>query len=295
MNSQQILEIKKGTSLSQISKHLVDQKILDSAFLFKGILYLSGDWRNLKAGEYLIPTHVSPQKLIYILKSGHVVQHSLTLIEGETSHQLIQKLSEDNRFQGPCPVVPEGTLLPQTYHFPRNTDRAVIMTHLQNNMKQQLLATWAHRSPDLLLDSPEDLVIVASLVEKETSLPQERSVVAAVFLNRLKAGMPLQADPTVIYALTEGKGNLGKDLSREDLQFNSPYNTYLNAGLPPSPIANPGIASLQAVAHPASVDYLYFVADGKGGHVFATTLEEHQKNHARWREVRDTQKSRLAQ
>jgi len=285
-NQQAVVLIEKGKTLSQITARLHQQKILNYPFLFKGILYGTGGWRYLKAGEYLIPPSITPAQLMHILRSGNVILHPVTLIEGETSHHLTQRLLNDSHFQGVCELPPEGSLLPETYHFPRGTDRQKIVIQMQKAMQTALAQIWANRSPEHPLQSPEELVVLASIVEKETALPPERPLVAAVFLNRLKQGIPLQADPTIIYGLTHGKESLDRILSREDLKFESPYNTYLHAGLPPSPIANPSLACLKAVAHPENVSYLYFVADGSGGHVFSTTLKDHQKNHAQWREVR---------
>lgn len=286
-NPSTVVMIEKGASLSQISQILSQHDVLDRPLLFKAIVYGTNSWRELKAGEYLVPPSVTPAQLIHILKSGDVILHPITVIEGETSSHVIQKLNDDPRFQGICEVPAEGSLLPETYSFPRNTQRHKIVERMKKSMEIALNDIWAKRSPNPLLQSPKDLLTLASIVEKETSRAQERPMVAAVFLNRLKLGMPLQADPTVLYGLTMGKSDLGRALLREDLLKESPYNTYLHVGLPPSPIANPGLASLKAVSQPASVEYIYFVADGSGGHVFATTLEDHQKNHAHWRKVRD--------
>ncbi|MBY0291709.1 MAG: endolytic transglycosylase MltG [Alphaproteobacteria bacterium] len=286
-NVKTVVIIEKGSSLSQITSTLTQHHILDFPLLFKGILLGTGQWRDLKAGEYLIPPSVTPAQVLYILISGNVILHPITLIEGETSHHLVQKLRENPYFQGVCDVPPEGSLLPETYHFPRGTSCQKIVIRMQKAMEEAIATIWSTRSKDHPLRSPKDLLILASIVEKETSFPQERPLVAAVFLNRLQQGMPLQADPTVIYAFTQGKGELGRDLSRQDLSVDSPYNTYRNLSLPPSPIANPGIASLKAAANPADVSYIYFVANGSGGHIFATTLQEHQKNHTEWRRIRE--------
>lgn len=286
-NSKTVVLIEKRSSLSQISSRLYEDQVLDYPFLFKAILICTGEWRKLKAGEYLIPPQVTPGQLIHILKSGNVILHPVTLIEGETSHHLTQKLMSDDRFKGGCLVPPEGSLLPETYYFPRGTERKVILHHMQKAMKSAVEKVWATRSKDHQLKTPEELVILASIVEKETALPRERTVVAAVFLNRLNINMMLQADPTVLYALTKGMESQKRELSLEDLKVDSPYNTYLHGGLPPSPIANPGLSSLKAAMNPSKDSYLYFVADGSGGHVFATTLEEHQMNHAAWRRIRD--------
>ncbi|MBY0500571.1 MAG: endolytic transglycosylase MltG [Alphaproteobacteria bacterium] len=285
-NQQTVVLIERGASLSQITNNLGAFHVLDFPILLKGILYGSGGWHQLKAGEYLIPASVTPAQLIHILKSGDVILHPVTVVEGETSYHLTQKLLKDDHFQGPCEPPTEGSLLPETYHFPRGTERQKIVIRMQNAMHAALSEIWAKRSIEQRLQSPKELVILASIVEKETSLPQERPLVAAVFLNRLKQGIPLQADPTVLYGLTQGKQDLGRALTKEDLQGESPYNTYRQLGLPPSPIANPSLASLKAVANPATADYIYFVANGTGGHVFAVTLEEHQKNHAAWRKIK---------
>jgi UPF0755 protein len=284
-NKSTVVLIPKGASLTQIASHLNTQGVLDLPLLFKAFLYGTRSWKDLKAGEYFIPEAISPAQLIYILKKGDVILHPVSLIEGETSHSLVQKLLADTRFEGACDIPHEGTILPETYHFPRGTIRSHIIAHMQKTMKEKLAEVWAQRPSTHPLHSPEELVVLASIIEKETALSSEKPFVAAVFLNRLKQGMPLQADPTVLYALTEGKGGLGRDLTRHDLQVESPYNTYLKPGLPPLPIANPSLSSLKAIVSPAAVPYLYFVADGSGGHVFATTLEEHQQNHAAWRKV----------
>lgn len=291
-NSEKIVLIEKGSSLSQITSRLVENEVLGFPFLFKIRLLCTGEWRDLRAGEYLIPAEVTPNQLIKILKSGQVVLHPVTVIEGETSYHLTQKLLKDARFQGPCTVPPEGSLLPETYHFARGTERQSIINHLQKAMDRAIANLWLGRPKDCLFTTPKEALILASIVEKETSLPHERSIVAAVFLNRIKENMLLQADPTIHYALTKGREPLNRSLTLEDLKVDSPYNTYLYRGLPPTPIANPGLLSLKAVMYPMNISYFYFVADGSGGHVFATTLEEHQKNHAAWRKMRDDNRER---
>lgn len=285
-NSKTVVFIEKGASLSQITSRLVEDEVLGFSFLFKTILLCTGEWRELKAGEYLIPPEVTPAQLIKILKSGDVILHPVTVIEGETSHHLTQKLLKDSRFYGPCTVPQEGSILPETYHFPRGMERQVMIKHMQQAMKKVVSKLWAERAKDCVLKTPEELVTLASIVEKETALAKERPLVAAVFLNRLKTNMMLQADPTVIYALTQGTEEKGRNLTLEDLKIENPFNTYLVIGLPPTPITNPGFLSLKAVTHPLEVPYLYFVADGTGGHIFATTLEEHQLNHDKWRKIR---------
>lgn len=285
-NKNTIILIPKGTSLKHITSYLYQQGVLSFPFLFKAYLYSTHSWRDLKAGEYLIPASVSPAQLIHILKRGDVILHPVTLVEGETSHFFVQKLLADPRFEGPCDVPHEGSLLPETYHFPRGTLRLKIIAHMGKAMKEKITEFWEKRPSYYPLTSSKELVIIASIIEKETARDAEKPLVAAVFFNRLKQGMPLQADPTVLYALTEGKSELGRTLTLDDLQFESPYNTYRKLGLPPFPITNPSLSSLKAALYPATVPYLYFVADGSGGHVFATTLEEHQKNHAAWRKLK---------
>lgn len=285
-NKSTVVLIEKGASLTQIAAHLNQQGVLNFPILFKAFLYGTKSWKEIKAGEYLIPADLTPAQLMHILKKGDVILHSVTVIEGETSYALTQKLLADTRFEGPCETPAEGSILPETYNFPRGTNRAKIISHMQKAMKERLTEIWAQRPSGHTLRSPEEFVVLASIIEKETARSSEKPFVAAVFFNRLKQGMPLQADPTVLYSLTKGEGGLGRDLTRNDLQIESPYNTYLHLGLPPFPIANPSLSSLKAALHPAEVSYLYFVADGSGGHVFSITLEEHQKNHAAWRKMK---------
>jgi UPF0755 protein len=285
-NESTVVLIEKGASLSSIATTLADKQVLSCPTLFKAIVLGSLSWRDLKAGEYLIPAHATPAQLIYILKSGDVILHPVTLIEGETSYSFTQKLMSDDRFIGSIDVPAEGSLLPETYHFARGTERKTIIARAKRASEEALNKVWTNRSTECPLKSPQEVVILASIVEKETCLPKERPIVAAVFINRLATGMPLQADPSVLYAISLGKETREKELSLDDLRIESPFNTYINMGLPPSPISNPGLASLRAVTAPAKVPYLYFVADGSGGHVFATSLDEHQKNHERWRKIK---------
>ena len=278
--------IEKGTSLSQIAQILSKQKVLDSPELFKSVVYGAGVTQKLKAGEYLIPAHITPAQLIHILESGRVLLHPVTMIEGETCTLLVKKLLSNSHFPGVCDIPEEGSLLPETYHFAHGTDCQIVIKQMQRAMNETLAKVWAGRCQNHPLETPQELLILASIIEKETSRYREKPVVAAVFLNRLKKGIPLQADPTVVYALTNGKENLGRSLVRLDLKIESPFNTYLYKGLPPTPISNPSLVSLKAAAHPADVPYLYFVADGSGGHAFSTTLVDHQKHHTHWRKIR---------
>jgi len=213
-----------------------------------------------------------------------VVQHSVTIPEGLTSEQIVARLSDNDIFAGSVREVPrEGTLLPETYKFPRGTTRDQVIQRMQQAQKRALAEIWERRSPDVPLKSPDQLVTLASIVEKETGKPDERSRVAAVFVNRLRQKIKLQSDPTIIYGLVGGKGTLGRPIKRSEITQPSPYNTYVVDGLPPGPISNPGRASLEATANPARTRDLYFVADGTGGHAFTETYDQHQKNVAKLR------------
>ena len=239
---------------------------------------------GLKPGEYAFQKNASLRDVIGTIVEGKVVQHSVTIAEGLTSEQIVARLSESDIFSGTTREIPrEGTLLPETYKFPRGTSREQVIQRMQQAQKRVLAEIWERHNPDVPVKTPEQLVTLASIVEKETGKPDERSRVAAVFVNRLKQKMKLQSDPTIIYGLVGGKGTLGRPIKRSEIQQPSPYNTYLVEGLPPGPIANPGRASLEAVANPARTRDLFFVADGTGGHSFTETYEQHQKNVARLR------------
>ena len=242
----------------------------------------SGEY--LKSGEYTFQKNASLREVIDTIVRHKVVQHAVTIPEGLTSEQIVARLSDSDIFNGSIHEVPrEGTLLPETYKFERGTDRQKVIQRMQQEHKHVLADVWDRRSPDLPLKTPEQLVTLASIVEKETGRPDERSRVAAVFVNRLKQKMKLQSDPTIIYGLVGGKGTLGRPIKRSEITQPSPYNTYVIDGLPPGPISNPGRASLEAVANPARTRDLYFVADGTGGHAFSETLDAHQKNVAKLR------------
>ena len=215
---------------------------------------------------------------------GKVVQHAFTVAEGLTSEQIVQRLLENDVLTGNIREIPrEGTLLPETYRFTRGTTREQMIQRMQQAQRRAVQEIWERRMPDLPIRTPEQLVVLASIIEKETGKPEERTRVAAVFVNRLKQKMKLQSDPTIIYGLVGGKGSLGRPIQRSEIEQPTPYNTYVIDGLPPGPIANPGRASLEAAANPARTKELFFVADGTGGHAFADNYEQHQKNVARLR------------
>src|SRR5579883_2223012 len=239
---------------------------------------------ELKPGEYAFQKNASLRDVIATMVDGKVVQHMVTIPEGLTSEQIVGRLTDNDIFTGSVREIPrEGTLLPETYKFPRGTSRDQVIQRMQQAQKRVVAEIWERRSQDLPVKTPEQLVTLASIVEKETGKPDERSRVAAVFVNRLKQRMRLQSDPTIIYGLVGGKGTLGRPIKRSEITTPSPYNTYVIDGLPPGPISNPGRASLEATANPARTRDLYFVADGTGGHAFTETLNEHQKNVARLR------------
>jgi UPF0755 protein len=241
---------------------------------------------ELKPGEYAFQKNASLRDVIGTIVEGKVVQHSVTIAEGLTSEQIVSRLTDNDIFSGVIREVPrEGTLLPETYKFPRGTSREQVIQRMQGAQKRLVAEIWEHRSPDVPLKSPEQLVTLASIVEKETGKADERSRVAAVFVNRLQKKMKLQSDPTIIYGLVGGKGTLGRPIKRSEISQPSPYNTYTIDGLPPGPIANPGRASLEAAANPARTRDLFFVADGTGGHAFSESLDAHQKNVAKLRAI----------
>ena len=239
---------------------------------------------ELKPGEYAFQKNASLREVIATMVDGKVVQHAVTIPEGLTSEQIVARLSDNDIFTGTVHEIPrEGTLLPETYKFPRGTSREQVIQRMQREQKRVVAEIWERRNPDLPVKTPEQLVTLASIVEKETGKPDERSRVAAVFVNRLKQKIKLQSDPTIIYGLVGGKGTLGRPIKRSEITQPSPYNTYVIEGLPPGPIANPGRASLEAAANPARTRDLFFVADGTGGHAFTETYDAHQKNVAKLR------------
>jgi UPF0755 protein len=255
-----------------------------SRWLFIGGVFALKASSDLKPGEYEFRKNASLRDVIGTIVEGKVVQHAVTIPEGLTSEQIVTRLSENDIFTGTVREMPrEGTLLPETYKFPRGTTREQVIQRMQQSQKRVLAEIWERRNSDIPVKTPEQLVTLASIVEKETGKADERSRVAAVFVNRLRQKMKLQSDPTIIYGLAGGKGTLGRPIKRSEIMQPSPYNTYVVDGLPPGPIANPGRASLEATANPARTRDLFFVADGTGGHSFTETYDQHQKNVAKLR------------
>ncbi len=289
-----IVNVPRGSGMRDIADILSREGVIDQSWLFIGGVLVLKAREDLKAGEYEFKAHSSMRDVVATIVEGKVVAHQVSLPEGLTSQQIVARLLQDDVLAGDIKEIPrEGSLLPDTYNFARSVTREQMIQRMQQAQQRLLREAWDHRSPDLPLKTPEQLVVLASLVEKETGKPDERSRVAAVFVNRLKQKMRLQSDPTIIYGLVGGKGTLGRPIMKSEIEQPTPYNTYVIDGLPPGPIANPGRASLEAAANPARTRELYFVADGTGGHVFAETYEQHQRNVTRLRSTESDQKDQV--
>ncbi len=286
LSEDKVVNIPSGLGIKDIAELLVREGVIDQPYVFIGGAIVVKGRHALKLGEYRFQKNASIADVVETISEGKVVQHSFTAPEGLTSEQIVARLLETPTLSGRIKEIPrEGTLLPETYKYTRGMARELVIQRMQQAHKQVLQDVWAHRSSDLPLTTPEQLVTLASIVEKETGKPDERTRVAAVFVNRLKSKMRLQSDPTIIYGLTGGKGALGRPILKSEIEQATPYNTYVIEGLPPGPIANPGRASLEATANPARTKELFFVADGTGGHVFSDTYAEHQKNVAKLRAI----------
>ncbi len=270
---------------AELGELLVKEGVLPGTTGFRIAVNLTHAADSLKSGEFTFPEHASLLAVISTLRNGRPVQHKVTLPEGLTAYQIGAILSRAPALDGDAPSFGEGAFFPDTYAYTYGTPRAQIVERGRAEMDKNLAKVWDSRDPTIPLASPQQLLTLASLVERETSRPEERPHVAAVYLNRLKSGMKLQSDPTVAYVASHGQANSERGITRAQLETPSPYNTYLIAGLPPGPIASPGMASLLAVAHPLASDDLYFVADGEGGHAFAKTLDDHNRNVAKYRSV----------
>lgn len=285
--------VQPGDTLDAVAFRLTEEQIIADPFTFRLTGRVIGAGPRIQAGEYEITPGMSQKAIMAAMTSGKTYKRSFTIPEGLTSYEIVQRLNAIEDLSGEIEEIPEeGSLLPETYYYQKGDSRAGKIDRMQAAMTAVMDELWPARAAELPIKSRREALTLASIVEKETGVGGERYKVAGVFVNRLEINMPLQTDPTVIYALTDGKpkndgrGPLGRRLLRKDLQFDSPYNTYLYPGLPPGPIANPGRAAIEATLNPAQHDYLYFVADGTGGHAFAETLDGHNRNVARWRKIR---------
>jgi len=288
------LIFEKGTSVAAIANRLEAANVVESALIFRLAVRLDGRENILRAGEYLFSAHTSMRDAAALIASAKTVKRRLTVAEGLTTQQVIKLLSATAGLAGEFSgnSLSEGALLPETYFFDYGETRAVLVRRMRMAMENALAQVWLTRRSNIAIKTPEEALVLASLIEKETAKPEERARVSAVFHNRLRRGMRLQTDPTVVFAIAGGAGSINRSLTRKDLAFPSPYNTYLNRGLPPGPIANPGRASLEAAVKPSDAKDLYFVADGTGGHVFARTLKQHNRNVAKWRKLEKRRQQR---
>ena len=276
--------VPRGTE-AEVAEDLARSGLVAQPLLFRALALATSRRGALHAGEFPFPAHASLREVLTVLRTSRPVQHRVTIPEGRTAAQVATILDQADALTGPPPVPAEGAVLPDTYNYERGATREQVMDRAQTGMDRALEAAWEARTPGSPLASKQDALVLASIVEKETGKASERPLIAAVFLNRLRLGMKLQSDPTVVYGASGGLGSLGHPITRSELDHADPYNTYIIAGLPAAPICMPGIASIRAVTQPAATDALYFVADGTGGHVFARTQDDHLRNVARWREI----------
>jgi UPF0755 protein len=278
--------LPRGSGLIAIASQLEREGLVEDGRLFRIMVTIDGGDRSLRAGEFAIPERASMQEIYDILRFGETIQHPVTAAEGLTSAMIVEIVNAADVLTGEIAETPaEGTLLPETYLVDRGTSRQAVINRMAAAQTALLEELWPNRAEDLPYDTREEAIILASIVEKETGIGGERPLVAGVFVNRLRRGMRLQSDPTIIYGITQGYP-LGRGIRRSELDnADNPYNTYQIDGLPPTPIANPGEASIRAVLNPPETDYLFFVADGTGGHAFAETYAEHNRNVAQWRRI----------
>lgn len=281
-----VVEVERGSGLASVTEALQDAGAIGNTTVFRIAARYTDMDAGLRFGEYEIPAGASMEQILRLLNAGSNVVRRVVVPEGLTSWQVVELLREVPELTGEIEEIPaEGTLAPAGYDFERGDAREAILARMQAEQERILAEAWQERAPDVPVETPEELLTLASIVEKETGVAEERERVAGVFANRLRRGMRLQTDPTVIYGITLGRETLGRGLRASELAAATPFNTYVIPGLPPTPIANPGRAAVEAAANPAAVDDLYFVADGTGGHAFAETLEEHNANVADWRRI----------
>lgn len=290
-NMEQVFLVPAGQSLIKTSRILQEQGLITHKEIFKLAVILNDADRKLKAGEFLIPANISMKNIMDILVKGDVIQHKITIVEGWTSWQIVKYLNEIDNLKDIIKELPiEGSIMPESYLYSHNDSRFDILMRMQNNQQQLLDILWQERSDNLPIYNIDDAVILASIVEKEAAIADERAHIAGVFINRINKNMRLQSDPTIIYGI-DRKGFLERGLKRSEIQDkDNPYNTYQIRGLPPTAIAHPGRASIQAVLHPMKTNDIYFVADGTGKHVFAETLKQHETNVRQWRKIESSRK-----
>ncbi len=279
------LMVAQGSTLTTAARELEKQGAIRDADLFLRMARVFGDDTPIQAGEYRVPAKISQSDLLKMLQGGRTLQRFVMIPEGMPSILVHERLMAAEQLTGEVAVPLEGSILPDSYAYNRGDTRQQVLDRMQSAMDKYLAEAWARRKPNIAVSTPQEALTLAAIVEKETSKPEERRMVAGVYSNRLKRGMPLQADPTVIYPVTKGKP-LGRRILRSELQAKNGYNTYAMAGLPEGPIANPGRASIDAVLNPETTNALYFVADGTGGHIFADTLEQHNANVQKWYALR---------
>lgn len=301
LNEAREIVIERGSSIEDIAQQLASEGIIRRWWPWAIMARLGVNPNHIKAGEYLIPPAVSAWGALDIIRRGDVIIRKLTIPEGLTSYQIVELVRAHPKLRGKVETIPpEGSLLPETYYFQGGDERTLVLQRMQTAMLELKAELWPQRAPEMPLQTMQEVMTLASIVEKETGWADERARVAGVFFNRLRKGMPLQSDPTTIYALTGGKGSiqdvLGRQLRRSDWRLNHPYNTYAVRGLPPGPIANPGRASIMAVLKPERHNYLFFVATLDGHHRFAASYAEHNKNIALYRvEQKEQQKIKAQQ
>jgi UPF0755 protein len=290
--------VEKGSGLGLVAERLENQGLISNRLIFQFGGVALKKQGELQQGMFEVPAHASMADILELLTEGKPIPFGVSVPEGFTSWQVAERVKNAAQLVGELTAVPpEGSLLPDTYNYTPGDTRQSIIDRMTEAQKEALAEIWANRDPDLPLKTPEELVTLASVVEKETGVASERPLVAAVFINRLKKHMRLQSDPTIIYGLTNGQGPLGRGLKKSEIEAKTPYNTYQIDGLPAGPIANPGIAAMKAVANPAKSDALYFVAAGPSpsdGHLFASTYAEHRKNVAKYREIERQRNEQLA-
>jgi len=277
--------VPDGSSLAGVAAKLEREGVISSADSFRLRARIFGGGAPIRAGEFMMPKGASASQVLSIIQGDEVLRRFITVPEGMPSIMVYERLMAQPHLTGDVAVPAEGSVLPESYDFERGESRQAVMLRMQAAMRRTVSELWAKRGPDTVARTPEEAVVLASIVEKETGKPSERTTVAGLYSNRLRQGIMLQADPTIIYPLTKGKP-LGRRIRQSEIQAINDYNTYSMVGLPKGPITNPGRASIDAVLHPAKTNALYMVADGTGGHAFAATLEEHNANVEKWFAIR---------